>query len=109
MSPKGSFVMSSLPVSQAISCHHVITEACVQSQAIPCWMCDGQIGTQICHSNSTIGLYSLFIHLYIFSFIYLFVHSSITTGVLLWQSMMKSTPLAHAAHDTVPYMLTCVN
>lgn len=36
VSPKGSFVMSSLPMSQAISCHPVITEVWVQSQAIPC-------------------------------------------------------------------------
>jgi len=75
VSPKGSFVMSSLPVSYAISCHPVITETWVQSQAIPRWICDGH-STQIGHYNSTHGLYLFvhpLIHLVIPSFICLFI------------------------------------
>jgi hypothetical protein len=76
VSPKGSFVMSSLPVSQAISCHPVITEAWVQSQAIPCWICDGHSDTHIGHYNSTNGLYLFvrpLIHLFSPPFICLFI------------------------------------
>lgn len=106
VSPKGSFVMSSLPMSQAISCHPVITEVWVQSQAIPCWICDGHSSTQSLKLHQWFVFVCLSINSYIHSFIHLFVHSSITNGLLSWQLMIKATPQGRAAHGTVPYTLT---
>ena len=57
-------------------CHPVITEAWVQSQAIPYWICDGHSDTHIGHYNSSDGSYSFvhpLIHLFIPSFICSFI------------------------------------